>query len=244
MNNYKLTIQYEGTNYCGWQSQLNAPSIQSEITAAIKIILKSDINLIGSGRTDTGVHALGQVANFKIENKLDQEKLRYSLNCILPDDISIVKVDETDENFHSRFDAKLRTYLYIISKIKSPFYKNYSYNYPFHKKLSIAELNKLSKELIGEKDFSSFSRKNPDLKNYNCIIKKAYWKENREFIYFVISANRFLHGMVRAITGTLLEINKLGGDCRELSNIISQKDRTKAGESIPAKGLFLYKVEY
>lgn len=244
MNNYKLTIQYEGTNYCGWQSQLNAPSIQSEITAAIKIILKSDINLIGSGRTDTGVHALGQVANFKTENKLDQEKLRYSLNCILPDDISIVKVDETDENFHSRFDAKLRTYLYIISKIKSPFYKNFSYNYPFLKKLSIAELNKLSKELIGEKDFSSFSRKNPDLNNYNCIIKKAYWKENREFIYFVISANRFLHGMVRAITGTLLEINKLGGDCRELSNIISHKDRTKAGESIPAKGLFLYKVEY
>ncbi|KUO60759.1 pseudouridylate synthase [bacterium BRH_c32] len=244
MNNYKLTIQYEGTNYCGWQSQLNAKSIQSEITAAIKTILKNDVNLIGSGRTDTGVHALGQVANFKIENKLDQEKFRYSLNCILPDDISIVNIDEIDENFHSRFDAKLRTYLYIISKIKSPFYKNYSYNYPFHTKLSIAVLNKLSKELIGEKDFSSFSRKNPDLNNYNCTIKKAYWKENREFIYFVISANRFLHGMVRAITGTLLEINKSGGDCIELSNIISHKDRTKAGESIPAKGLFLYKVEY
>ncbi|MCK9280298.1 MAG: tRNA pseudouridine(38-40) synthase TruA [Melioribacteraceae bacterium] len=244
MNNYKLTIQYEGTNYCGWQSQINAKSIQSEITEAIKTVLRTEINLIGSGRTDTGVHALGQVANFKVDQKLDQEKFRYSLNCILPGAISVVNVEEVDEDFHSRFDAKERKYLYIISKFKSPFYKNYSYYYPFHKKLSIRELNKLSQELIGEKDFSSFSRKNPDLNNFNCTIKKAYWKENKEFIYFVISANRFLHGMVRAITGTLLEINKTGGDSCQLVGIISQKDRAKAGESIPAKGLFLYKVEY
>ncbi|MFA7289498.1 MAG: tRNA pseudouridine(38-40) synthase TruA [Melioribacteraceae bacterium] len=244
MNNYKLTIQYEGTNYCGWQSQLNAKSIQSEITEAIKIVLRAEINLVGSGRTDTGVHALGQVANFKTEEKLDQEKFRYSLNCILPDDISIINIEKVDENFHSRFDAKERTYLYLISKIKSPFYKNYSYKYLFHKKLSIRELNKLSQELIGEKDFTSFSRKNTDLDNFNCTIKKAYWKENKEFIYFVISANRFLHGMVRAITGTLLDINKTGGNSKDLLDIISQKDRSSAGESIPAKGLFLYKVEY
>jgi tRNA pseudouridine38-40 synthase len=242
LNNYKLTIQYDGTNFAGWQIQNNAVTVQQKISELVKIILKEDINLIGSGRTDSGVHALGQVANFRTENEIDIFRFKHSLNSILPADISVTGMTKVKENFHARFDAKKRSYLYLLSLKKSPFYKNYSWFY--HDEINIAELNRLSVVLIGEHDFTSFSRKNTEIENKDCIIYSVHWRMSGDIVYFLIEANRYLHGMVRTIVGTLLKLAKEDDSEKKLSEILNLKDRETAGEAAPAKGLFLYKVKY
>lgn len=241
MNNYKLLIQYDGTDYAGWQVQENAKSVQGTVTDVLKTILKVDVNLIGSGRTDAGVHALGQVANFRYEKEIDIFRFSHSLNSILPNDISILNIEKVDEKFHSRFDAKERTYIYLISKNKSPFYHKYSL---YKKFLDISSLNDLSKALIGKNDFTSFCRKNLDVKDKICSIKFIHWKEYKNFYLFSITADRFLHGMVRTIVGTLLRIADTQKGLDELKYIIKTKDREAAGEAVEAKGLFLYKIKY
>ena len=240
--NYKLLIQYDGTDYSGWQMQANDITIQQKISDAIRTIIKEDVNLIGSGRTDAGVHALGQVANFKTEKVIEPYSFKYSLNSILPNDISIIELKEADENFHSRFDAKKRSYIYLITKIKSPFYFKYSYHYKGN--IDCQKINKLAKPLLGEKDFSSFSKKNSEIENKNCNIYNIHFKETKIFIVAIVEANRFLHGMVRAIIGTLLFTQKNNFDEEFLSSIIQAKDRKAAKEAVPAKGLFLFKVKY
>lgn len=242
MNNYLLSIQYDGTNYNGWQYQSNARTVQEEIEKSIKKILRKQIKIIGSGRTDTGVHALDQKANFRIEEILNLYEFKYSLNSILPKDIAIKDISLVSEEFHARFDAKKRTYIYLISDKKSPFYFNYSYFYPV--KLDIDYLNNISKTIIGEKDFSAFCKKNIELDNKICNVFDAYWIKKKDMTIFKISSNRYLRGMVRAIVGTLLnaEKNKLSDE--EVEILIKKQNREFAGENVPAKGLFLYKVEY
>lgn len=242
MNNYKMIIQYDGTNYAGWQIQENAITIQQEISSAIKIILKQDVNLIGSGRTDAGVHALGQVANFKTEKDLDLYRFQFSLNSILQEDISIISIEKVNENFHSRFDAKKRTYLYLITQFKSPFYKKYSFFYP--QKIDIGRLNELSKLFIGRKNFSSFCKKKSEIENKFCELYEILWSEKSDLIVVKISADRFLHGMVRAIVGTLLKSLKIEYPEKYIQEVFESENRELAGEAVPAKGLFLYKVEY
>lgn len=242
MNNYKLTIQYDGTNYAGWQIQLNEKTIQQTITDSIKILLKEEVNLIGSGRTDAGVHALGQVANFKTEKEIDINKFNRSLNAILPPDIAIRKIEEADVNFHSRFSAAKRSYIYLISSFKSPFYKKYSleqFGNP-----NIDKLNEHSSIFLGKHDFTSFCRKNDEIENKDCIIHNAHWKKTKGITIFFIEANRFLHGMVRTIVGTLLYSTKENYDKNFIRNILELKDRESAGEAVAAKGLFLFKVKY
>jgi tRNA pseudouridine38-40 synthase len=242
INNYRMIVQYDGTNYSGWQIQANAITVQQKISDALKTILKEDINLIGSGRTDTGVHAWGQVANFKTNNNLDFYKFKYSLNSILPIDISIFKMDEVPEGFNSRFDARKRSYIYLISKIHSPFYFNYSYYYKG--KIDCKKINDLAGSLIGEKDFTSFSKKSSDIENKICNIYNIQFRETKNFIIALIEANRFLHGMVRAIIGTLLYAQKENLDGEYIESVIKAKDRETAKEAVPAKGLFLFKVKY
>ncbi len=242
MNNYKLTIQYDGTNYNGWQVQENSASIQQKITESIEVILKKKVSLIGSGRTDTGVHAFGQVANFRTDNDVDIFKFMHSLNSILPSDISIVNLEAVPLEFHARFDAKKRTYLYFFSSQKSPFYNKYSYFY--HGELNCELLNELSGNILGEKDFTSFARQNTGTKNKICNIYEARWKKWNNRIIFKIEADRFLHGMVRTIVGTLIKAAKTGGGSEYVKRVIESKDRRSAGEAVPAKGLFLYKVKY
>jgi tRNA pseudouridine38-40 synthase len=242
MNNYKLTIQYDGTNYSGWQIQSNANSVQQEIIKAINIILKEEVNLIGSGRTDAGVHALGQVANFRTEKEIDLYKFKFSLNSVLPDDISITSIEKTDENFHSRFDARKRTYLYLISQTKSPFFKRFSYFYP--EKINTVFLNEVSKLFLGKKNFSAFCKKQSEVENKVCDVSEISWSSEYDLIIFKISADRFLHGMVRAIVGTLLNSQKKDNAVKYINEVLNSGKRESAGEAVPAKGLFLYKVEY
>ena len=242
MSNYKLIIQYDGTNYCGWQIQNNGISVQKTIVDSVKILTGEEVNLVGSGRTDSGVHALGQVANFKSDQDLEPKKFSYSLNSILPKDISVKDIEIVNENFHSRFDARKRSYLYLFSKTKSPFYDNYSYRY--FNEINIRNMNELGKLLSGEKDFTSFCKKESDVENKICNVFNIHWKETGDFVIFFIEANRFLHGMVRTIIGTLLSVSKSGNAEEEIIRIIKAKNREEAGESVPAKGLFLYKVKY
>ncbi|NWF89404.1 MAG: tRNA pseudouridine(38-40) synthase TruA [Ignavibacteriaceae bacterium] len=242
MNNYKLLIQYDGTEYAGWQYQDNAVTIQQKIFAAIKTLIGENVNLIGSGRTDAGVHALGQVANFATEKDIDVSKFQYSLNSILPKDISILKLEKTFESFHSRFDAKERIYLYLISKYKSPFYDRFSYFY--HGRLECDRLNSIAKVFLGKHDFTSFCKKNSETENKVCTVFNIHWKETKGMIFFRIEADRFLHGMVRTVAGTLLDSFKNNLDETHIIKVLEQKNREAAGESVPAKGLFLFKVKY
>jgi len=244
LNNYKLTIQYDGTDYAGWQIQKNALSVQEEIVKAAKIILGEDINLLGSGRTDSGVHALGQVANFRTEKEIDPIRFYLSLNSVLPDAVSLVKIEKVDESFHARFDAKSRSYIYLISKIKSPFYKRYSVFSPRFDKYDFEKLKKLSKLFLGEHDFTSFSRKESDTENKICNVKSIGWRNQKHLVIFHIEADRFLHGMVRTIAGTLLYAVKENKDENFINNIFALKDREAAKEALPSQGLFLFKVRY
>jgi tRNA pseudouridine38-40 synthase len=241
-NNYKLIIQYDGTNYAGWQYQENAVTIQQKIVESIKILIGEDINLIGSGRTDAGVHALGQVANFKSEQEIDLYKFKYSLNSILPKDISIIDIQKVHQEFQARYDAKKRAYIYLISRSKSPFYERYSYS--FFGELNCNKMNLISKNLLGEHNFTSFCKRNTETENKICNIYNVHWKETRGLIFFLIEADRFLHGMVRTIVGTVLHIVKNNIDESFIKEVLKLKDREAAGESAPAKGLFLYKVKY
>jgi tRNA pseudouridine38-40 synthase len=242
VNNYKLIIQYDGTEYSGWQIQDGANTIQQTIKDSIEIITKVEVNLIGSGRTDSGVHALGQVANFRIDQELDIYRFMHSLNSVLPSDISVLSIEKSDEKFHARFDAKKRSYIYLISNFKSPFFKRYSYFH--HGELIISELNKISSLFLGNKDFTSFSKKNDEIENKNCEIYKAVWYRQNGLLIFKISANRFLHGMVRTITGTILKASESGNYIEYIEKIFKDKNRESAPMAVPASGLFLYKVEY
>ena len=241
MNNYKLSIQYDGTNYAGWQIQENARTVQETISDAIKVITAKKVNLIGSGRTDSGVHALGQIANFRNEKEIDINQFRHSLNSILPVDISVINIQKVDDSFHARFDAKERIYMYLISKEKSPFYYKYSL---LKKNLNIVLMNELSTIFLGKKDFTSFCRKNSEVKDKTCKVNFIKWRETKNFYLFFISADRFLHGMVRTIIGTLFKTFDLGENKKYIEYIFNEKSREAAGEAVAAKGLFLYKVKY
>lgn len=242
--NYKLIIQYDGTNYSGWQIQENAITIQGKITEALEILTKEKINLIGAGRTDSGVHALGQTANFRLEKELDLYKFKFQLNSILPSDISIIDITPVDEEFHSRFDAKKRSYMYLFNKIKSPFFYKYATMIKTNMNFDINSLNNHSKLFLGEKDFTSFCRKNTETQNKICCVYNAHWKETKGLIIFYIEADRFLHSMVRTITGTILALNNNLIYPAEIENIFEAKNRDLSGEAVPSKGLFLYKIKY
>ncbi len=242
MFNYRMKIQYDGTDYSGWQTQKNAKTIQQVITSAIGQITQEEIDLIGSGRTDAGVHALGQVANFKVNKNLDLFNFKYSLNSILPSDISVIKIEYVKDEFHSRFDAKSRSYLYLISREKSPFYFRYSYFYKTE--IDLVELNNLTGIFLGEKDFTSFCKTNTDVKNKICNVYNLTWRMTKQFYLFYIEANRFLYGMVRAIVGTLLHSLKEDDSKMYIEDIFLKNSREAAADAVPAKGLFLYKINY
>ncbi len=239
-----MIIEYDGTNFSGWQIQRNSVTIQQILKEKIELILQEKINLLGSGRTDSGVHAFGQVANFQTENKIQISKFLHSLNSLLPKEINIKKMEIVNSNFHSRFDAKKRSYLYFFSTQKSPFYEKYTFYNPNFNQYEIEKLNKISREFLGEKDFTSFAKTKSEIENKNCTIYSIWWKRKKNITIFYIEANRFLHGMVRAIIGTILEVYKYDDFKKKIADILRAKNRIYAGKAVKSKGLFLFKVKY
>lgn len=242
MSRYFIEIAYNGSNYHGWQFQQNATSIQEEINKALSTILQTDTMVTGAGRTDTGVHAEQLYAHFDFEQLNDLETLKFKLNNFLPNDISIYSIFEVNKDAHARFSATSRTYQYRITQKKNPFHSLSAYYFPYP--LNIELMNKAAAELLNYKDFSSFSKSKTDTFTNNCEIIKAEWEAENGLLVFTITANRFLRNMVRAIVGTLLEIGQEKIKTSELKEIIESKNRSNAGTSAPAQGLFLTKINY
>ena len=244
MRNIKLTIEYDGKCYNGWQKQPDKLNIQGEIEKAIYNITQEEVDLIGSGRTDAGVHALGQVANFKTNSALPIEKLALAINSQLKSSIIIKKAEEVDERFHSRYTAKQKTYRYIInnSKTGTAIYRNLEYYFPV--KLNVEKMVEAAKYFEGEHDFKAFKSSGTSGKNSVRTIYKAEVRQDGERIIIELTGNGFLYNMVRIISGTLLDVGLGKIEPNEIPDIIEKKDRTKAGKTLPAHGLYLVKVQY
>ena len=244
MRNIKLTIEYDGKCYNGWQKQPNKLNIQGEIEKAIYNITKEKVDLIGSGRTDAGVHALGQVANFKTDSQIPIEKLAIAINSQLKNSIVIKNAEEVNERFHSRYNAKQKTYRYIInnSKTGSAIYRNLEYCFPI--KLDVEKMKKAAKYFEGEHDFKAFKSSGTSSKNSVRTIYKAEAKQDKERIIIELTGNGFLYNMVRIISGTLLDVGLGKILPEEIPNIIEEKNRQKAGKTLPPHGLYLVAVEY
>ena len=244
MRNIKLKIEYDGKDFNGWQKQPNKPNIQGEIERAIYNITKEEVDLIGSGRTDAGVHALGQVANFKTNSNIPIEKLALAINSQLKNSIIIKKAEEVDERFHSRYNAKHKTYRYIInnSPCGTAIYRNLEYCFPI--KLDVAKMQEAAKYFEGEHDFKAFKSSGTSAKNSVRTIYNASVKQEGEKIIIELTGNGFLYNMVRIISGTLLDVGLQKIKPEEIKNIIEEKDRQKAGKTLPAHGLYLVEVKY
>lgn len=238
-----ITLSFDGTNYHGWQIQPNSDSVQQRLQEALSTLLRQPIEVVGAGRTDTGVHARMMVAHFDWEELIDGKQLAYKLNKFLPQDIAVQEVRLVDEEKHARFSATSRTYHYFIHMRKDPFQQAYSWQVPF--KLDFEKMNEAAKVLLEYKDFTSFSKVNTDTKTNLCDVKEAFWEEIAPDRWrFTITANRFLRNMVRAIVGTLVEVGRGRLSPEDVRRIIEAKDRCSAGESVPAKGLFLVDIMY
>lgn len=244
---YFLEIAYQGTNYAGWQKQENALSVQAEIEKALKIILREEIAITGSGRTDTGVHASQQFAHFDSKSPI-KTGANKSLNAVLPKDISILGIYEVKEEAHSRFDAIQRKYQYKITHTKSPFLENLAAFIP--QKLDVDLMQEAAQKLLLHIDYESFSKVKANTKHFRCQINQADWHYSKDIfsqtdiLVFEITANRFLWGMVRAIVGTLLEVGRKKMSVEDFEEIILKRNRSLAAGAAPPQGLYLSEVIY
>lgn len=243
MRNLKLTIQYDGTKYCGWQKQPNSSGIQGTIEYAIYEITKEKVNIIGSGRTDAGVHALGQVANFKTNSNIPAARIPDALNAKLPKDISIIDCQEVSDDFHSRYSATGKIYRYLIynKPYRSPLYKDISYHVRYD--LDIEKMRVEAQLLLGTHEFKGFMSSGSSVKDTVRTIHNISIEESGDLIVLEVEGNGFLYNMVRIIVGTLVDIGR-GRIDKPLEEIIASQDRGEAGHTAPAHGLFLKKVHY
>lgn len=255
------SISYDGAEYSGWQIQPNAPSIQDEIQKALSVLFGEKIAVMGAGRTDTGVNAIGFIAHFDIGNDLilkEPEKVIYKINAILPKGITIHGFKHVKDDAHARFDAESRTYKYFIHRPKDPFMNRYSWNCRFP--LDMDSMNEAAKFLLGRHDFSCFEKMHGNSSSPFCTITNAKWSayttsvstrkdaeltsEANDYIVFTITANRFLRNMVRAIVGTLVEIGRGKRSPEWIREVMQSGDRCQAGQSVPGNALFLTDIRY
>ncbi|NLC04658.1 MAG: tRNA pseudouridine(38-40) synthase TruA [Tissierellia bacterium] len=244
MKNIKLTIEYDGTNYHGWQNQRDVNSIQEEIEKALTKVLGKYVDIIGSGRTDAGAHAKGQVANFYTNSKLPAERFKYALNMRLPRDITIVNSEEVGLDFHSRFSAKRKQYKYIIWNNEMPSAINRNYSYHIINKLNIDEMKQACQYLIGTHDFRSFMTKGTIVKDTIRTIYSIDIIKKDSFVELTLVGSSFLRSMIRIIVGTLILVGNGKLRKEDLPHIISGKKRCLSGPTAPAQGLYLQKVYY
>ncbi len=245
MRNIRLLIEYDGTNYQGWQVQKKGPTIQGVIEEMLSLLTGEVIHLVGSGRTDAGAHAFGQVAHFKTESQRDVASLRRALNSLLPSDIVIRKAEQVGHDFHARKQSKSKVYEYRILNrdFRSPFQRQYAWHLP--KRLNLGEMKRAGQILVGEHDFSSFRSTGSLTRTAVRRVLRADWRTGRDgLIRFEIEASGFLKQMVRAIVGTLVEVGRGKLSVEEFQGILDAKDRKKAGPTAPARGLFLKEVKY
>lgn len=243
IHRYFIHLAYKGTNYFGWQKQPNQISVQEVIEKALtQLNSNMYVEILGCGRTDTGVHAKNYYAHFDSVNEIDTQSYRYKLNNMLPDDISIYAVIKVDTSAHARFDATERTYAYHLIREKDAF-KNQT-AYIFNLPLNIKAINKACSIIKQHSDFECFSKVKTEVNNFNCEIYSIAWQETSDGYIFTISANRFLRNMVRAIVGTLLDIGQEKISISDLEKILQSKNRSTAGQSVPAHGLSLIDIKY
>jgi tRNA pseudouridine38-40 synthase len=243
MQRYFIQLSYNGARYHGWQLQQNAHSVQAELEKALSTVLEEKIATTGCGRTDTGVHARDFYVHFDSEDlKLSHPDRAFKLNRFLPSDIAIKRIIKTSPEAHARFSASARTYSYYITKNKDPFSFGFAYFHYGH--LNVSIMREACKVLFEYEDFSAFSKSNTQVMTNNCKIMQADWEETEDKLIFTIKADRFLRNMVRAIVGTLLDVGKKKITVEDFKKIIEGKNRSGAGFSVPACGLFLEKVDY
>lgn len=244
MQRYFIHFSYDGTDFHGWQIQPNGISVQETLNNSLTTILRTDISVVGAGRTDTGVHAREMTAHFDYEdNNLDCQQVCYRLNRILPKTISVQKMEPVSDDMHARFSAKWRTYHYYVHLNKDPFLRHYSLE--THYELDFDLMNKAGEILTQHKDFAAFCKAGADCKTTLCDLKECRWIKTEEGAwYMTVTANRFLRNMVRAIVGTMFLVGRKKISLDDFKLILESENRSEAGESMPGNALFLWKIEY
>ena len=249
MPRYFLHMAYDGTNYCGWQIQPDCRTVQQVMEEAIGTMLRHHVNLTGAGRTDTGVHASSFVAHFDTRDPIDRrpeyqslEQWVFRLNRFLPADIAVFNAKEVPDDLHARFSATYRTYHYHICTSKPLFNRLYCHH--LHAPLDLAAIRECCRLILEIRDFTSFSKLHTDVKTNNCHVIQAEWISVENGYRFEIKADRFLRNMVRSLVGTLLEVGSGKLDAEGFKEVVEARDRGRAGQSVPARGLFLVDVGY
>jgi tRNA pseudouridine38-40 synthase len=242
MRAFKLIIEYDGTDFVGWQSQINGRAVQDEISRALRQIVQEDVTLIGSGRTDSGVHARGQVAGFRTSSRVSPSKLLSALNGLLPRDICVHSVEEVSPDFHARFDARVRRYRYFITR--EPTAVDRRFCWFVSSPLDVATMEDIAPRVAGTHDFGAFCTHAFEVENRMCTVDRSVWSVEDHRVIYEIAADRFVHGMVRTLVGTMVDIGRGKIAAEEFDAILASRDRRRAGIAAPALGLFLEEVGY
>ena len=244
MQNYKITIQYDGTHYHGWQVQPNGRTIQGELTRVVSLLDHRHVTIHGAGRTDAGVHAKGQVANFFLEREFDPRVLRDAINGNLDRDIRVITAEPVDDSFNARFSAKLKSYRYHIwtGPVVSPFLYRYVYHYSGQ--LDIEQMRRAAAAIVGDYDFSAFTSMHTPIEDRRRTLKRLDIDEREDCITLVAEADGFLRYMVRTIAGTLVEVGRGRRAASSVADILRSRNRANAGAMLPAAGLTLMRVDY
>lgn len=243
MRRYFIYFSYDGTDYHGWQYQPDAVSVQQKMEEALSLVLRRKTSVVGAGRTDAGVHARMMVAHYETDTEMEAEKVTFKLNCLLPSDIAVYRIIPVSPEAHARFSAVSRMYRYYVTLSKSPFYSRYATR--LYYTLDFDKMNEAAALLLDYTDFGCFCKAHSDNKTNICHISTARWYRQEEGLYyFEVRADRFLRNMVRAIVGTLLEVGRGKTTLSQFEDIIKSGNRSHAGDSVPAQGLFLEDIVY
>lgn len=242
MRMLKLHIEYDGSGFCGWQFQTNGRSVQGVVEDALSQLLREQIRITGAGRTDAGVHATGQVAHFSTSHSMSPARILRGLNALLPEDVVVHDVEAVPELFHARYGAAGRRYRYSISK--EPVALGRDRIWVVGYELDFEKMQRCAEKLIGEHDFTAFAKVGSNVRHHRCVISYSSWTQKGTMLLFDITSNRFLHGMVRALVGTMVDVGR--GHCSEkdFDDLLALRGNKHAGMAAPAKGLVLEEVMY
>ena len=242
MRNIRFLLEYDGSDYAGWQIQDNGRSVQGELEKALAQLTQEAVRVVGAGRTDAGVHARGQVASFKTESLLGPDQLRSGANALLPEDVRVLGADAVAMDFHARYSAKQRRYCYTIARAPHPLQRRYSWHCTYA--LDVNLLRSCAERISGKHDFRSFCKNSGERESTACTVATSGWTDEGDVLIFEIAADRFLYGMVRALVGTIVDVARGHLSFEEFLRIIEARDRSAAGMSAPAQGLVLDSVLY